>query len=109
MSRYVVRFQLQSGSQEVDSIRYYSNSSPCSQQEALNKLAKLWSGNKDYYRSSRWNRPFKKAIEKAEDAVRRGRNASAGVNRNFYHTRFRYQGNTYRVDVAIEAGSGHFN
>lgn len=110
MARWDVRFQLQAGYKELDSKVYHSEIGPCTQEEALSYLSKLWASNKDYYRGSSWNDSFKAAIEKAERAVKnaRGYNVSAGVNRNFYSTDFYHDGTTYRVDIAIESGGGHF-
>lgn len=108
MSRYVVRFQLQSGSEELDSKVYKDPYEPCSQNAALKKLAELWSNNREYYGGFEWNAVFKEAIEKAERAVKQGYNASAFDRRNFYNTDFYYRGKKYRVDIAIEAGDGHF-
>jgi len=56
-----------------------------------------------------WNSLFKEAIEKAERAVRGARNVSAASTRNFYQSTFNYKGATYRLDIAVEAGDGHFN
>lgn len=109
MARWDVRFQLQTGRGEVDSKNYSSNAGPCTEKEALQRLAALWASNRTYYRSSTWNNEFRAAIEKAERAVKNARNASAGENRNFYSTTFNHDGTTYRVDIAIEAGEGHFN
>lgn len=108
MPRYVVRFQLQSGSKELDSKVYFDDYEPCSENAALKKLAELWSNNREYFGGYEWNAVFKEAIERAERAVKQGYNASAAENRNFYSTTFDSRGDRYRVDVAIEAGSGHF-
>lgn len=109
MARYDVRFQLQVGSKNVNSIPYHSENEPCTKKEALQKLATLWAKEMEYFGDSEWNRNFKGAIEKAEAAVNRAQNASAAANRNFYSTTFFHKGVEYRVDIAIEAGEGHFN
>lgn len=109
MARWLVRFQIQTGSKQLDGETYHSDKGPCTAREAEQKLAVLWAKNKDYYQSPQWNPKLKEAIDKAVRAVKSGHNASASINRNFYSTTFEYDKTTYRVDVAIEAGSGHFN
>jgi len=109
MARYDVRFQLQVGTKDVNHDNYHSNERPCSKRDALNHLASLWAKEKDYFRDSSWNQSFKQAIEKAERAVNNASNVSASQNRNFYSTTFEHNGSTYRVDIAIEAGDGHFS
>lgn len=108
MARYDIRFQLQVGSQNVNSVTYHSESEPCTKKEGLQRLATLWAKEKEYFGDSEWNRNFKEAIEKAESAVNRAHNASAAENRNFYQAKFYYKDQEYRVDIAIEAGEGHF-
>lgn len=107
--RYDVRFQLQAGSKNINSVSYHSDTAPCTKKEALACLSGLWDKEKDYFRDDEWRREYKAAIEKAERAVKNARNASAGANRNFCSESFRHKDETYRVDIAIEAGEGHFS
>lgn len=110
MSRWAVRFQLQKGHEQLDSQVYSSSYEPCSEKEALNLLAKLYVKNKDYYTLDHsWNSLLKTAIERAERAVEGGQNVEASPTRNFHSNEFEYRGATYRVDIAVEAGRGHFN
>ena len=109
MARWDVRFQVQVGRNNLESVTYHSDRGPCTEREALECLGRLWAKSKDYYSNSSWNSKLKDAIEKAERAVKNGRNASAQAQRNFYSKEFDHEGRTYRVDVAIEAGDGHFN
>lgn len=109
MARYDVRVQLQSGNGNVDSKGYHSADRPCTKREALQLLESLWESQKDYYRDAEWKREFKAAIENAQRAVNNARNASAGENRNLTSQQFKHDGATFRVDVAIEAGEGHFS
>lgn len=109
MARYDVRFQLQVGSKEINSTNYHSDREPCSKREAHQCLANLWSREKNYFGDDGWNRSFEEAIDKANRAVDSARNVSAAQNRNFYSAPFRHKDETYRVDIAVEAGDGHFN
>ncbi len=70
MARYDVRFQLQAGSKNIDSVGYHHSELPCRKQDALEKLAQLWAQNREYFRDTGWNSQFKEAIEKAERAVK---------------------------------------
>lgn len=108
MYRYSVRFQLQSGSKHEDSVTYYSDIGPCSKREAKERLAQLWAKTMSLYGDHEWNSNLKQAIEKAKRAVDGAYNAGAQEQRNFYSTNFHHKGTTFRVDIAIESGGGHF-
>lgn len=114
MSNYVVRFQVQASSgREYGSAVYNDYSSPCSQSTASSKLEEMAKEAKRYGPSSsyRWESAVDEAVSKAKQRIAEaGRygGADASVNRNVVSIPISFDGNSFRLDVAIERGSGHF-
>lgn len=114
MSNYVVRFQVQrSDGRECGSAVYSDYSSPCSKNMASSKLEEMAREAKRYgpSSSSRWETAVDQAVSKAKERISEaGRygGADAGQNRNVANIPISYEDNSFRLDVAIERGAGHF-
>ena len=111
MSDYRVRFQFQQGTMYTCS-RQYAENRPCSVAKAKELLDSVGAeAQQDFRNDHVMQQKISGAIDRAKNQVERL--AGAGTDRRggratIYKDEFDRQGYTFRVEIEIWAGEGHF-
>lgn len=110
MKTHRIRVQVQQGRYETIASTTYEENYPCSKRDALRLLDRLEQQSLNYSPKKQWGTTMSYAIGQARNWVERARRMDAqGSIWTAYSKDFTYDSYTYRIDVEIIAGTGHFS